>query len=351
MVGRRYRLFPQALERIQATMERRQLRPVNPRRTPSLAARRYNRYYMAPVHDRRHVVWFKAGLENAPGLDRSLREEISIQRVFAAYERLHQPRFDSPSFLASGGRGRWRWLLRKYWTGAFAGDMVTHFGLSPSFCRRIRPEIMAGVVRDIRAMTPFVSARITLPIHDVGWYRLDFNYYQREFWQPFLRHPLNTAWRPADVRRLESHFRRAKVFLRHRATAFTHGDLYPNNIMVQSGRRKIVLFDWELSHRNLPTFDAVMVWLMAWQQPTWRQVFRDACLRSLGRSADTDRAWNLAQLSLTIRLAGFCFIRLAGRQPERYPPLPSRFRPVLKKMLAAMLHRLAVADQSLRPWL
>ncbi len=339
----RYAIIPQAPEWIEQTLAELRIRPLDPKFTPAVAQRKRARFYMTPVLDQRgRLAWFKATLQNSPGLRPGLREEIRVQKTFAEYERRGRPAFDSPSYIASHDNRRgFIWLLRKYWQGLYAGDMDHWFGLNPTFFRRVAPVAMARILGDVRKMTPLIKRRIALPTHDLGWYLLDFHFYRRNFFRPLLSSNLNPGWKLGDIDRLEELLHDHRRFLRRQAVVFSHGDFYPNNIMVRpGGSRPVVLFDWELSHLNLPTFDAVMLYLHAWRHPVWRERFKRETLDLLGQTASARLSWRLATLSLATRLAGFGFIRLTNSQPDRYPHLPLKQRPVMTRMFRSHLDQL-----------
>ncbi len=347
----RYSILPSAPELISRTLSGLRVRPHPTSFTPAVATRRHARYYMTPVSDRRgRLAWFKATLQRTPWLRHSLREEIRVQRAFGEYEKRYHPNFDSPSYIAShDNRHGFVWLLRKYWLGLFAGDMDKWFGVAPTFFRHVTAQKMAAVLADVRAMTPFMKRRIDMDVHDAGWYLLDFHYYRKHFFPDFLKDKRNPGWKLDDVDRLEEIIHKHRTFLSTHANSFTHGDFYPNNIMLRPGAtRPVVLFDWELSHLNLPTFDAVMMYLQAWRKPTWQATFRTSTLRHMGNSKSMVTAWNLATVSLATRLAGFCFIRLNNSQPERYPKLPAAQRPTLERLFRMHLAHLQAAYTQLR---
>ncbi len=340
-----YRLIPGIVPWIESSLAALKLRPLRETDTINEAIGRQARYYMAPmVTAKKTVVWFKASLQQEPHLRRALREEIRVQQLFAAYEKRTSPHFDSPSYIAHhDARGR-LWLVRRYWDGMFAGDMTEWFGFSPSFFRAVRPQAMAAIVDDIRGMSAFFRRRSRLEVHGLGWYMLDFHYYEREFLRPMLRRHPTAGWTTDDVDRIAEALLSAKTFFARHANTFTHGDMYPTNIMVRStGRRPVVVFDWELAHANIPTFDAVMVYLHAWRNPRWQRQFRLVTEKQLGQGPTTSRAWALATLSLATRLAGFCYIRLNHAQPNRYPRLPASQRPALERAYHIFLREMRQA--------
>jgi hypothetical protein len=130
-------------------------------------------------------------------------------------------------------------------------------------------------------------------------------------------------------------------FIREHAVHFTHGDLYPTNIMIRAvARRPVVIFDWELAHLNLPTFDASMVYLHAWRRPVWQKSFKALVLSSLKNTPAAKLAWQITTVSLATRMAGFCYIRLHNLQPMRYPRLPARQRSELTNLYHYYLREL-----------
>lgn len=339
----RYRTLPQAETRIQRALAALRLTPVDPAVTPSRSIKHRARYYMGPMKTLQGgTVWVKAGLQSDPHLRRALREEIRIQRLFAEYERHSHPRFDSPSYVAHhDDRRGFLWLVRRYWDGMFAGDMTDWFGFSPAFFRIVRPKTMAAIVADIGQMTKFIGGHTKLETHDAGWYLMDLHYYRREFIRPMVRHWPAPSWNSTRVEAIPEFFLRHHDFIRRHATTFTHGDMYPTNIMIRGVvRRPVVLFDWELSHLNLPTFDAVMVYLHAWRKPGWQAEFKKSFLRQLGDRPKHRLAWNIVQVSLATRLAGFCFIRLHELQPDRYPRLPRSQRATLERLYRHYLQKI-----------
>lgn len=336
-----YQVIAQAPGRIGIVLNTLRIRPAGPRLTPEVAIKNQARFYAVPVVTTGgQTAWFKAGLQRSPWLQQSLREEIRVQRAFADYELAHRPDFDSPSYLQSGDDRRgFAWLLRKYWTGQFAGNMDDSFGLTDVFLRQVSPGRMAKVLADVRAMTGFMKRRLKPPVHNLSWYLLDWGYYRQHFFRRWLGHRLNPGWRRHDLDRLENWLRRQRPFIARHTTVFTHGDLYPNNIMIRRNPRPVVLFDWELTHLNLPTFDPVMIYLQAWRRPGWQRAFRQVVFRQLGASPATQLAWRLAMVSLATRLTAFCWFRLTNGQPERYPPLPVVHRPTIRR-----LYRLNLAE-------
>lgn len=337
-----YRAINQAAKKIQQTLDTLHLAPVDPAHTPTSAIRRCQRYYMTPVRTKRgQLAWFKASLQDTRWLRQSLREEITIQKSLAQFESRHRLHFDSPSYLASlDDRRGFLWLLRKYWDGLYAGDMDDYFGLAPVFFRQVAPELMAKILHETRGMTRVVSRRHP-PVHGLGWYLFDFHYYRQHFFRHLVAATDNRSWTKDRVDRLEERLGRERGFIRRHGTVFTHGDLYPNNIMVRpSAARRVVLFDWELSHLNLPTFDPTLIYLLAWRRPDWQRRFRSSTRQLLNNDSLFDRSWEITTISLATRLAAYCYLRLNGLQPERYPKLPARYRPTIKKMYEIFMREL-----------
>lgn len=347
MVKLQYSTLPQVEKKITKVMGELGIQPVRPSETILRSISLKKRFYMLPVRYRGEVAWFKASLEAAPGLTKSLHHEIQIQKAFGDFERQFHPRFDSPSYIDAGGQGSFRWLLRKYWKGGFAGDMSTVFGYRPSVLSRISPQRFAGVLEDVANMSNFMRKRLRVYHHDVSWYLLDFRYYQRNFFISALRKKkLNPGWNPADIRRFSRHFVHAKQILKTSTRYFSHGDLYPNNVMLVGAKPSMVLFDWELANWNLQPFDSMMVYLLAWQRPDWQKKFRSASARWMGSTATIE--WYLAQLSLATRFAGFAYARLTNTQPERYGPLPTKSRKKILAMYQHMVDQINQADSFLR---
>jgi len=344
-----YRLVPGILSKIQHTMDELGVRPAEASATPLAAAKKKDRVYMTPVITKRGAtVWFKSTLQDWAWVRSTIREEIRIQKLFTAYQKARRPSFDSPTYLAShDDRHGHVWLLRKYWQALYAGDMVEDFGFSDQFFRRISPATMVRALADVRAMTPFVRRRFDLTTHHLDWYMTDWQYYRKTFWRPLVQgHRLNSGWTNAQVDGLEAWLLEQRQFLAQRAATFTHGDFYPNNIMIQpSSRRPLVLFDWELSHLNLPTFDSTMAYLQAWRRPAWQKEFQRLTIRELGDTATTNKAWQITTLSLATRLGAFAWHRLTNYLPERYPTLPKRHVPTLRAMYGRMMRELSALSK------
>ncbi len=349
MVTRRYQLVPGGVNWIDDTLRREKLEPVPATYRPSVAVKRRARFYMTAVRYRGGLAWFKASLKSEPRLLRGLRDEISTQQALAAYERRARTSFDSPSWLTGSSRRDRAWLLRRYWIGSYAGDMQNGFGWSPGFVRVVRPERMATVVQEIGRMSTFMRGRLRLPTHHHGWYRLDYQYYRRKILPGLLKHSLNPGWTKRGLLNWEALLDRHRNFLKRHATSFTHGDLYPNNLMLarRGQRHTIVLFDWELVNWTLPTLDAVLVWLLAWQHPLWQTKFRRAFFKQIGGGQPMIRAWNLAQLSLAVRLLAYAFVRLTNGQPQHYPRLPRPSRSRAERMARAMITAVNQASAAL----
>ncbi len=338
-----YHLLPGIVEKIERALAELRVRPADRAATPANFAAKQSRVYMTPVVTRRGTtLWFKSSLQDWPWARTTLREEIRIHRLFAEYEKRGRPCFDSPTLVAGhDDRHGFVWFLRKYWDGLLAGDMNDEFGFSDQFFRRVRPTMMANVLRDVRLMTPFVRALMDPAVHQLRWYMTDWDYYRKTFWRPLLANPTERAWKKTDVDALTGWLLDQRLIIARAARTFTHGDLYPNNIMISPGtRRPVVLFDWELSHLNLPTFDPVMVYLQAWRRPVWQKIFRAQVLADLGPTPRMIRLWDVAALSLATRLGAFAYHRLTNSLPRRYPRLPTKHRPTLARMSLAMMAEL-----------
>lgn len=338
-----YRLLPGIVKKIEATMAELDIRPIDPKRTPADAAKKQSRVYMTPVTTRRGgTLWFKSSLQDWAWVRETLREEVRIYRLFADYEKKYHPVFTSPTLVTNhDDRHGHVWFLRKYWDGLSAGDMNDEFGFSDQFFRRIPPMAMARALKDVRSMTTFVRRRFQPTAHNLRWYFRDWEYYRKTFWRPIVSHRLNPGWQKKDVDVLEAWLLEQRGVLARYATTFTHGDLYPNNVMICPGtRRPLVLFDWELSHLNVPTFDAVMVYLQAWRRPVWQTSFKKLFITELGDTATNQKLWMIAELSLATRLGAFAYHRLTNALPGRYLPLPVKYRAVVSKMYLTMSRHL-----------
>lgn len=346
-----YRLLPGIVEKINRTMAELRVQPVDSAATPAAFAKKKLRVYMTPVKTTAgQVVWFKSSLQDWAWVRQTLREEIRVHRALAEYDAAQHPSFGTPSYIAGhDDRHGLVWFLRKYFHGLVAGDMNDEFGYSDQFFRRVTPIMMARVWRDVRAMTPFIRRRLTPPTHHLGWYMTDWQYYQKTFWRPILNHRFNPGWTKSDVDGLTGWLVEQRATLARHATVFTHGDMYPNNLMISPATsRPVVLFDWELSHYNLPTFDPVMVYLQAWRRPRWQAAFATKVMADLGHSSNAKRHWAIARLSLATRLGAFAFHRLTNSLPERYPALPAKHRPLVARMYAAMTKELQAAVDMIR---
>lgn len=344
-----YRLIPGALKWIEGVLRQENLGPIPPSFRPDQAARQRKRFYMTPVRYRGGVAWFKASLKAEPRLLRGLRHEMAVQRSLADYGKRSRTSFESPAWLAGSNHPDRAWLLRKYWTGPYGGDMQNDFGWSTKFIRAVKPQRMVDVTSDIGRMSGFMRRRLVVPVHGHNWYRLDYHYYQRVLLPPFLKHRFNPGWTQGDLAAWEKLLNRHRKFLNNQVKFFTHGDFYPNNLMLtgQGKQRTIVVFDWELANWNLPSFDAVLTWVLAWRFPAWQASFRKAYFKRAGNTPARRRAWNLAQFSIGVRLLAYAFVRRTNRQPERFGNLPRRQWKIADRMMRTMVTTINQAVASL----
>ncbi|MBI3957080.1 MAG: phosphotransferase [Candidatus Kerfeldbacteria bacterium] len=266
----RYSTIPNAAARLTAIVRRLRLTPKHPSDTIEKWIRDERRYYMPPmVNASGTMVFFKGSLQAASELLPSLENEIQLHDAFRRLRSAPHQVFRVPTLLHSGKERRdLLWYTREYFHGRFAGTMDVDLGYRTDFLRTVTPERFVRSLAKLRRLTPALVRAVDPPVHGSYWYGLDFAFYNRFFRSRLVYRRLVGNALPV----LSDLLARHKNDLNHAARLASHGDLYPNNLMVTS-HGALGVFDWELLNLNNPAFDLSFALLLAWRNSRWQRRF------------------------------------------------------------------------------
>ena len=296
----RYGHLPKVKKKIEGVLKKLKLQPVYKKHTVDKFLRQEKRFYMPPVvhqtSDKKY--FFKARLQNTDEvLHTGLKEIRFHKRIKKTAERFRStviiPEYEKAGVEKNG----FIWFLREYLEGKFAGQMDIDFGYKTFFLKKISPRLMAKAVIRLQKSTSVIKNKVNIGYHGWGWYEADFNYYRNK---KSLQHILAKEILSAEEVLKNQHF-----LLEKSSKILSHGDLYPNNLLITS-ENKLALFDWELVHLNNQAFDPCFIWMLAWRSPSWQKKFFKTICRQQKNKKQFRILWRLVMLSLCFRFIRHC---------------------------------------------
>lgn len=247
---------------------------------------------------------------------KQLKHEISVYKSLNKVSKNQKLNFLFPSILKSGKFRNIDWYLRNYREGKLAGEMMKDFGFRKNFLKNFPPKKMAEALISLQKI-PAEILGLKLYKHGGWWYLQDFNYYKQTSLKFFLASPFNqNLLTKKEIKFAENILRNNKNFLDEKASFLTHGDLYPNNILLTPDR-EIVLLDWELMHLNNPSFDICFVWLLSKNDKKWQKDFFNLTVKNKGE--EFEKLFRISLISLSIRFADAYWQGLKKRRHQGYP--------------------------------
>jgi thiamine kinase-like enzyme len=197
--------------------------------------------------------------------------------------------------------------------GTFGGEMEKDFRIKKEFLKKLKPEKFAKIIFLYQKIKPEIS----LYLHGGWWFERDFEYHQRNFLEKFVNSSLNkNLISKKEINLAQKIITENKKFLDSSAMFLCHGDLYPNNLILNEEGNLIIL-DWGLSTFNNFAFDVAFIYLMAHTIPQWQEKFLKKFLELIKERGEFMALFRIDLISLANRFAAQCYYLKLKERFER----------------------------------
>lgn len=253
-------------------------------------------------------LFLKVKLQKRKEVKRDLEREIEIYKILK--KKFPEKLRFFPKLISEGKHKNLYWMLEKAERGKLGGIMDEDFGMKKSFLLKISPSYLARLIFLYQNLKP----KFPLYKHGGWWYWQDFNGYRVKFLNEFINSKLNkNLLTLEDINLAQEILRKNKNFLDKTVHYLSHGDLYPNNFILNE-EGKLIILDWGLANFNNSAFDVAFIYLLTHRVPAWQESFLNAYLQYVKEKNKFKKLFNLALISLTIRFASHCYFNLEKRK-------------------------------------
>jgi serine/threonine protein kinase len=259
------------------------------------------KFYTDLVNDN---LFLKIKLQKRKEVKRDLKREIESYKILK--KKFPEKLRFFPKLISEGKHKNLYWMLEKAERGRLGGIMGEDFGMKEGFLLEISPSYLARLIFLYQNLKP----KFPLYKHGGWWYWQDFNGYRVKFLKEFINSKLNkNLLTLKDINLAQEILRKNKNFLDKTGHYLSHGDLYPNNFILNE-KGKLIILDWGLANLNNSAFDVAFVYLLAHRLPKWQEKFLQAFLKHVKEKDKFKKLFRLALISLTIRFAAHCCFNL-----------------------------------------
>jgi len=253
-------------------------------------------------------LFLKVKLQKRKEVKRDLEREIEIYKILKKKFR-EKLRF-FPKLISEGKHKNLYWMLEKAERGKLGGIMDEDFGMKEGFLLKISPSYLAHLIFLYQDLKP----KFPLYKHGGWWYWQDFNGYRVKFLNKFINSKLNkNLLTLKDINLAQEILRKNKNFLDKNVCCLSHGDLYPNNFILNEEGGLIIL-DWGLANFNNFAFDIAFAYLLGHKLPNFQKKFLNCYLKNIKEKDKFEKLFNLSLISLTIRFAAHCYFNLKTKK-------------------------------------
>lgn len=292
-----YATLPKVSRQIKTVMRQLGIKEIDSRMNINRSIKNEKRFYMpSVVNQTGQAYFFKARLQNTEEVYRSAINEINFHKRIKPIAHRVRSFFIIPEYVKSGQSSNgFTWFLREYQDGQFAGNMDIDLGYAKSFLNKIKPGHFAKAIIAFQRLTPKITKVLRVPKHGYKWYNIDFQFYLQI---KSLRRVFKK-----ELSFIEQFYQKESRFINNHSTVLSHGDLYPNNIMLND-KNKLVLFDWEMLNLNNLAFDPAFIYLLAWRDKNWQRLFLKNIYSQQKDKEKFKKLFRICTLSLSLRLLG-----------------------------------------------
>ncbi len=276
------------------------------------------RFYTAVCKDEKGRNFFlKVRVLRIRRVVKQLNNEIKIYQFLNKIAKKISLNFLFPSILKKGKFQGLNFYLRDFIEGELAGQVREDFGYKKFFLKKLTPKEMNMAIFSFQRIPKSYTKKLKLHKHGGWWYYQHFLQLKKNFLNFFLKSPFNQKiLTKKEVEKTEKILKKNKKFLDEMANFPTHGDLYPNNIVITRDK-KILLLDWELFHFNNYYFDPCFVWLLSYKEKKWQKKFFNLMMKN---HRNSEKLFQLVLIFLTTHFAAACWQAL--RKMKKIYPTP-----------------------------
>lgn len=288
-----YSIIPKAKQKINATLKKIKLSILDKDFTIEKNIKNKKRFFMPICVDKNgKKYFFKARFQNTDELFIALEKEIEFNKKITPIICSIEPHFVTPGIIKNGKDNQnYNWFYRECYENNFAGAMDVDAGMTKQFLNQCSPEDFALKLFSLQKETLKIKKILKLHCHNHHWYKADFNYYSHtKILQKLI---------PNELKKIEQLLEKNKNLLNKNANYLTHGDLYPNNILISNNQLTII--DWELVHLNNQSFDFAFIWMNAFRNPKWQQEFFNTFFQKIKNKIKFKKIFRIVVLTLCLR--------------------------------------------------
>jgi serine/threonine protein kinase len=273
-------------------------------------------------------LFLKIKLQKRKEVKRDLEREIESYKILK--KKFPEKLRFFPKLISEGKHKNLYWMLEKAERGKLGGIMGEDFGMKKSFLLKISPSYLASLIFLYQNLKP------KFPLYKQGgwWYWQDFNGYRVKFLNEFINSKFNqNLLKTEDIFLAQKILSENKKYLDQSTRYLSHGDLYPNNFILNE-EGKLIILDWGLANFNNSAFDVAFVYLLSHRLPTWQRNFLNAYLLNIKEKDKFKKLFNLALISLTVRFAAHCYFNL--RTKKEVSSIFKKHLKIFKKAIAEL---------------
>lgn len=256
-------------------------------------------------------LFLKTKIKEGRKVLKEIKTEIEICKTLK--ERFDEKNRFFPKLISAGKYKNLDWFLEKKEKGIFGGEMEKDFRIKKEFLKKLKPEKFAKIIFLYQKIKPEIS----LYLHGGWWFERDFEYHRRNFLEKFVNSSLNkNLISRKEINLAQEVMMGNKKFLDSSAKFLCHGDLYPNNLILNEEGNLIIL-DWGLSTFNNLAFDVAFIYLMAQTIPQWQEKFLKHFLNLIKDKEEFKVLFRIDAISLANRFAAQCYYLKLKERFER----------------------------------
>lgn len=266
-------------------------------------------YYQSLDNDNNFL---KVKIKEGKKVLKELKTEYKINQIFEKKFKNKEKFF--PKLIAFGKYRNLNWILREKVKGILGGEMEKDFRIKKNFLKKIKPEKLAKIIFLYQNIKP----KIPLYFHGGWWFKKDFCYHRKNFLEKFLRSKQNkNLISQKEIDLAQEIIETNKKILDLSANFLCHGDLYPNNLIINE-KGDLIILDWSMATFNNFAFDVAFLYLMAQADFSWQKKFLKSYLQLIKEKEEFKELFRINLISLATRFSAQCYyLKLKKKMNEK----------------------------------